>query len=163
MLPITLNPARVKVGLTGSGEALARRRSHLAEAGITPVNLLPGDSFEGLDLLYVAGLDLPSSAALATSAKALGILVNVEDEPSLCDFHAPSTVRRGDLLLTVSSSGRSPGLVRLIREWLSGQFGAEWSDRVQEAGVKRTKWRAVGMPAAKVAQETRALAAEWLS
>ena len=51
------------------------------------------------------------SAALAGRARAQGILVNVEDEPLLCDFHVPATVRRGDLLLTVSSAGRSPGLV----------------------------------------------------
>lgn len=165
MLPITLDPTRVKVGLMGAGEALSRRRSHLAEAGVQPMELSEGDT-EGLgklSLLYVAGLDRASSAALAARAQALGVLVNVEDEPALSDFHVPSTVRRGNLLLAISSGGRSPGLVRFIREWLAGQFDASWSERVEELGRTRAAWRAKGMPSSKVAERTRAIAAEWLT
>ena len=48
-------------------------------------------------------------------ARAGGVLVNVEDVIGWCDFHNPSIVRRGDLLLTVSTGGQSPGLAARIR------------------------------------------------
>ena len=163
MLPLVLDPASIKIGLAGAGEALAKRRAHLAEAGVVPVDIHADDrgGLSGLSVLYVVGLEHEASAALAGRARALGVLVNVEDEPSLCDFHVPATVRRGDLLLTVSSAGRSPGLVRMIREWLSDQFGAEWGDRVAEIGLKRAGWRAGGLSPAQISEKTRALAARW--
>jgi len=163
VLPLILDPSKTKVGLTGAGEALANRRAHLVEAGVSPVEIRPDDrdALSGLSVLYVAGLADDVSEALAGRARALGILVNVEDQPLLCDFHVPATVRRGDLLVTVSSAGRSPGLVRLIREWLSDQFGSEWSDRVAEIGARRADWRAGGLSPAQVSQKTRALAQWW--
>lgn len=165
MLPLIVDPSKVKVGLAGAGEALARRQAHLIDANIRPVPIAPddADALSGLNILYVAGLAQDASAALAGRAKALGVLVNVEDVPALCDFHVPATVRRGDLLLTVSSAGRSPGLVRLIREWLSARFGAEWTDRVAEAGANRADWRARGLSPAQISEKTRALAQRWLA
>jgi precorrin-2 dehydrogenase/sirohydrochlorin ferrochelatase len=163
VLSLVLDPSKTKIGLAGAGEALAKRRAHLAEAGVVPVDIRSDDrdGLGGLSVLYIAGLEREVSAALAGRARALGILVNVEDEPALCDFHVPATVRRGDLLLTVSSGGRSPGLVRLVREWLSDQFGAEWSDRVAELGSRRDDWRASGLSPARISEKTRAFAARW--
>ena len=63
--------------------------------------------------------------------------------------------------MTVSSAGRSPGLVRLVREWLSGQFGGDWSGRVAEIGAKREDWRASGLSPAEISTKTRALAQWW--
>jgi precorrin-2 dehydrogenase / sirohydrochlorin ferrochelatase len=163
VLPLVLDPSKVKVGLAGAGDALAKRRTHLAEAGVHPLAIRPDDrdGLSGLSILYIAGLEHEISAALAGRARAQGILVNVEDVPLLCDFHVPATVRRGDLLLTVSSAGRSPGLVSLIREWLSDQFGSEWSERVAEIGAKRADWRAGGLSPAQISEKTKALAHWW--
>ena len=163
MLPIILNPSQAKVGLAGAGEARAHRWAHLKDAGVAPVDVQIDDqeALESLDLLYVAGVPRGISEALAARARARGVLVNVEDEPSLCDFHVPATVRRGDLLLTVSSAGRSPGLVRLVREWLSTQFGKEWNGRVDALGRRRDRWRANGLSPAEVSTKTRALASWW--
>ncbi len=164
MLPLILDPSKVKFGLAGAGEALSRRRALLAEAGIHPSAVRPDDrdGLSGLSVLYVAGLEHEISAALAGRARAQGILVNVEDEPLLCDFHVPATVRRGDLLLTVSSAGRAPGLVRMVREWLSDQFGVEWGGRVAEIGDRRTGWRANGLSGAEISRKTRTIAERWL-
>ncbi len=163
MLPLVLDPSKVKIGRAGAGEALAKRRTHLVEAGFHPVAIRPDDrvGLSGLSVLYIAGLEHEISAALAGRARAQGILVNVEDLPALCDFHVPATVRRGDLLLTISSAGRSPGRVALLREWLSDQFGSEWSERVAEIGAKRADWRAGGLSPAQISEKTRALAHWW--
>ena len=163
MLPVIVDPSKVKIGLAGAGDALIRRKAHLVEAGAAPIEIRPDDrdALCGLSILYVAGLERDASEALAGRARAQGVLVNVEDDLPLCDFHVPATVRRGDLLLTVSSAGRSPGLVRLVREWLSGQFGGDWSDRVAEIGAKREDWRASGLSPAEISTKTRALAQWW--
>src|SRR5471030_3102386 len=128
MLPLILNPHTVKVGLAGQGEALARRAALLAEAGVE-ARLLSADAadavLEPLQLLFVAGLGEGEARHLATRARALGVLVNVEDVLALCDFHVPAIVRRGELLLTASTAGTVPGLARRLREWLAASFGPE--------------------------------------
>ncbi len=164
VLPIILDPAKAVVGLAGRGERLKRRRALLVEAGITPRAVQTGSEsgLAGMVVLYIAGLERQQAAALAAHAKALGVLVNVEDEPHLSDFHVPAAVRRGDLLLTVSSAGRSPGLARVIREWLADRFGPEWGKRVEDAGNRRAAWRAEGKSPSEIAQMTRTLSAGWL-
>lgn len=167
MLPIILDPAKLTVGIAGEGEAFERRRAFLIDAGVEPiaVSFEAAESLGGLNVLYVAGAPQSVAAALAGRAKAAGVLVNVEDEPALCDFHVPASVRRGDLLLTVSSGGSAPGLVRLIREWLGERFGAEWGARVDEIGRRRAGWRDERLAPAERSQRTREIVAEekWLA
>src|ERR1700761_9002862 len=147
MLPLVLNPVGLKVGLAGQGEALARRAALLAEAGVEARLLSPDASdavLEPLQLLFVAGLPETEAHDLASRARALGVAVNVEDKLSLCDFHVPALVRRGDLLLTASTGGAAPGLARRLREWLAENFGPEWTDRLQDLSAARARWRSDG-------------------
>ena len=166
MLPITLSEA-TRVGLSGEGDALGRRAALLIESGIK-AELLPSDADDsrltGLKLLFLAGLDEERALSFASRARALGVLVNVEDEPELCDFHVPAIVRRGDLTLTVSTGGRAPGLARRLREWLEQQFGNEWQGRLRTLSEARLGWRANGVPPAEVSRRMSALIAEqgWL-
>jgi precorrin-2 dehydrogenase/sirohydrochlorin ferrochelatase len=159
-----LDPTTVRIGLAGKGEALARRRAFLSQGGVEPVRIDPEDPLDGLGLLFVAGLDRAMSAALAARAKAAGILVNVEDVPELCNFHVPAVVRRGDLALTISTSGKAPGLSRLLREKLAQDFGAEWGVRLDAVAEARAGWRAEGLAPEAVSQRTRDLVARegWL-
>ncbi|HEY4275450.1 MAG TPA: NAD(P)-dependent oxidoreductase [Rhizomicrobium sp.] len=167
MLPLVLNPLRLKVGLAGRGAALARRATLLAEAGVEAQLLSPDVSDEvlaSLRLLFVAGLEEGESRELARRARSLGVLVNVEDVLPLCDFHVPAIVRQGDLLLTASTGGTAPGLARAVREHLSESFGPEWKDRLVSLSQERAKFRAQGQPPAEVSRNVRALVAEkgWL-
>jgi len=168
MLPIVLDPTPIAVGLAGAGEGLARRKATLAEAGVTPLTIgpdAPETAISVLNVLFVAGLDRTQSARLAQLARNAGVLVNVEDVPELCDFHVPAAVRRGDLLLTVSTGGRAPGLSRILREWLETRFGDEWTVRLEDIGEARTTWRDDGLSPSQVSQNTRELVTKkgWLS
>ena len=165
MLPIVLTETAVNVGLAGAGAALERRRMSLAEAGIEPVAVAGDASLEGLKLLYIAGLPRMAAEALAAKARAAGILVNVEDVPVLCDFHAPAVVRRGDLLVTVSTGGRAPGLAKLVREWISRKLGAEWSGHLDAVSRRRATWRADGHAPEEVSRRTREFVSQrnWLA
>jgi precorrin-2 dehydrogenase / sirohydrochlorin ferrochelatase len=62
----------------------------------------------------------------------LGVLCNVVDEPSLCDFYVPAIVKRGDLQIAVGTEGQCPAYAGHIRKKLEeiftekhGQFLAE--------------------------------------
>ena len=97
-------------------------------------SLLParGD-LAALRALWIAGLPDRPAAELAALARAERVLVNVEDRPTLCDFHNVAEIRRGDLLLTVSTGGASPGLAARLRARLADEFGPEWSERPRPA------------------------------
>jgi precorrin-2 dehydrogenase/sirohydrochlorin ferrochelatase len=162
MVPLALDPAAVPVAIAGRGApALARLRALreggagqallysdqptaelAAGAGASLRQHLPdAAAFERLRLLWIAGLPDPEAAALADAARRARVLVNVEDRPELCDFHNLAAIRRGDLLLTVSTGGKSPGLAARIRQKLGAEFGPEWSERVAAIGRDRTQWR----------------------
>ena len=159
MLPLVLSPSRLRAGLIGQGDARDRRAALLAEAGVQ-ARLLPPDApdalLEPMQVLFVAGLDEGASRDLAARARALKVLVNVEDNLPLCDFHVPAIVRRGDLLLTASTGGQVPGLSRRLRERLAQQFGPEWTVRLRDLSVARARWRAEGLSPAEVSRMVRA-------
>jgi precorrin-2 dehydrogenase/sirohydrochlorin ferrochelatase len=115
--------------------------------------------------LFVAGLDGDTSRRLAEAARRARVLVNVEDVPELCDFHMPAQVKRGDLLLAVSTAGRSPALSRFLREDLERRFGPEWEERLDEISDLRRRWRAEGVAPDEVSARTRSLLTErgWLT
>lgn len=62
----------------------------------------------------------------AAEAHESGALVNVVDAPELGDFTVPAQVARGELVLTVSTGGRSPVLSRRLREELAERYGPEY-------------------------------------
>ncbi len=172
MLPILLDLATVKVVLVGEGEAFAKRRALLDAAGgeaagvdIYTAGARPAETvLQAAQLVFVAGLDEAEGAGIARIARASGALVNVEDVKPLCDFHMPSLVRRGDLVVTVSTGGKSPGLARRLRRYLETLFGPEWAGRVNELAEKRDDWRRQDVGMAEIGRRTGAYVEEkgWL-
>jgi precorrin-2 dehydrogenase/sirohydrochlorin ferrochelatase len=165
MLPIILDGSNLNIGIAGAGDGLARRLAMLAAAGITePIvyrDRLPGAAdLATLHILFIAGLDEGRSHELAGAAHLAGVMVNVEDAPSLSDFHVPAQVRRGDLLLTVSTGGRAPGLSHALREDLQRRFGPEWAGHLDEIADLRAQWRAEGLSPKLVSERTQALLSE---
>ncbi len=59
-------------------------------------------------------------------ATARGLLMNAVDQPADCNFIVPSILRRGDLMVAVSTSGKSPAFARKVREELEEKFGDEY-------------------------------------
>ncbi|MFJ8459598.1 MULTISPECIES: precorrin-2 dehydrogenase/sirohydrochlorin ferrochelatase family protein [Lysinibacillus] len=57
-------------------------------------------------------------------------LINRADAQAESDFITPATVRRGPLVLTVSTSGASPSLARKIKADLEEQFDEVYDDYV---------------------------------
>jgi precorrin-2 dehydrogenase/sirohydrochlorin ferrochelatase len=119
---------------------------------------------EGAGIVFVAGLERAESEKIARIVRDGGGLVNVEDVKPLCDFHVPSVVRRGDLVLTVSTGGKAPGLARRLRRYLESLFGPEWAGRLNELAEKRDDWRRQDAGAAEIGRRTNIYVEEkgWL-
>ena len=75
--------------------------------------------------LVVAATDSPdTNRRVSDDAPAL---VNVVDVPAECNFIAPSVVRRGQLLIAISTGGASPAFSRALRKELQVLYGPEFS------------------------------------
>ena len=64
-------------------------------------------------------------------------LVNVVDDKDLSNFTVPSFVKRGDLLLSVSTGGKSPSLSRKIRKDLEEVYDDSYEEYVKLLGEAR--------------------------
>jgi len=95
-------------------------------------------------LVVVATSDPAVNAEVAADAEAAGIWVNAADDIDNCTFTLPARVRRGDLLLTVSTGGRSPGLASWTRKRLEAEFGPEWATLLDLLAEARDELRATG-------------------
>jgi precorrin-2 dehydrogenase / sirohydrochlorin ferrochelatase len=77
-------------------------------------------------VLIIATDDRDLNGRVSKIAKERNILVNTVDQPEECTFIVPSVIRRGDLIIAVSTSGKSPALAKKIRESLEELFGKEY-------------------------------------
>jgi len=185
MYPLLVDLSRVPALLVGDGAAAARRLAQLDEAGARRLRIfsaapdptlealagsrlerrLPSaDEIAAVRLLFIADLPAEDAERLAGLAAAAGVLVHAEDRPALCDLNTPALVRRGDLLVTVSTNGRSPTLARRLRQFLEQLMVADWADRVARIGALRDRLRAAGASLSAVGQASEALIDEerWL-
>jgi uroporphyrin-III C-methyltransferase/precorrin-2 dehydrogenase/sirohydrochlorin ferrochelatase len=71
---------------------------------------------DGSALVFAATDDPAVNAAVYRDATALGILVNVVDDPDHCSFIVPSQIVRDGICIAISTQGQSPALARHLRE-----------------------------------------------
>jgi len=186
MIPIALDPRHARLAVAGNGVLALRRLRALraagggetvlfadapsaelaVEAGAFFQNHLPEVAeLAELHALWIVDVPEQKASELAAKARALRVLVNVEDKPPFCDFHSVAEVRRGDLLLTVSTNGAAPGLAGAIRRNLENCFSPEWEHRVAEVAALRAGWREQNIAMPEAARRINALVEErcWLS
>lgn len=185
MFPMLVDLKAVHVALAGNGEAALGRLGMLDAEGAQVTVFAPSPSealaeaagkrlvrqlprVEDIALsriLFVAGLAKADAERLAGEARRAGVFVNTEDSPSLCDFHVPAIVRRGDLVLTVSTGGASPALARILKRRLEAEFDESWGQRLGEIAGWRKVWREKGLNGPDITARTEAeiSARGWLS
>ncbi len=130
---------------------------------VVPRPYRPGD-LEGAWLAIAATGDAEVNRQVFAEAEDRGLLVNVVDDPAHCNFIVPAVMRRGGLVLAISTGGRSPALARRVREELEQIFPEEYGDQLEqlvslrarlrqsisEPGRREEAWRrlmAAGLPA----------------
>lgn len=160
--PVNLNIRDRKAVIVGGGAVAARKCLLLLEAGARVTVIAPsldaglarlrmegriachtrpyvaGD-LEGAFLTFAATDDPVVNRTVAEDAKTLGILVDVTGSPEHGSFTTPAAVRRGDLLITVSTGGKSPALAGRISNELARQFGPEYAKTLVILGAVREK------------------------
>jgi len=81
-------------------------------------------SFEPEDLdekeiVIIAVDDKTTSNYIRVLSKQKKLLVNVADNPELCDFYLGSIVEKGNLKIAISTNGKSPTIAKRMREQLT--------------------------------------------
>ena len=146
--PIALDLTGRPCLVVGGGAVAERKVAALVEAGarvtvvspsLTPALLrlateaplrwrpreyAAGDA-AGFILVMVATDGRAVNAAVAAECRERGIWVNCADDPARCDFILPSVLRRGAVIVAVSTGGASPTMARLVREELDALLPRE--------------------------------------
>jgi precorrin-2 dehydrogenase / sirohydrochlorin ferrochelatase len=148
--PVMLNLQNREVLFVGGGWETAHKVRGLLEAGAR-VTLLSAHEHPELEELAASGRlrwwrrevrpgdvqgfwlvmshtpNKADNAAVYAEAERLGVLCNSVDDPERCSFILPSVLRRGDLVLSVSTSGTAPALGVRIKQRLAELYGAEYT------------------------------------
>ena len=179
-LPICIDLRGRHCLLVGGGEVARRKVETLLRAGATLRLVAPAidpgldelvrqqggelrlRAFEPRDVddvwLAVAATDDEAvNRQVRDVARQRGVLVNVVDQPALCDFIFPSIIDRDPMVIAVSSGGRAPLLARLLRARLEttipagygrlaawmGRFRPQVKARIAGGTARRRFWERV--------------------
>ncbi len=148
-LPINLNIKGRTVVICGGGPMAARRAELALRAGaqvklfarelsqdftqipelrhIEPITRpMQEADLEGAALAFGTTEDAARDAEICAMARRAGVPVNIPDQPELCDFIMPAILDRSPLVISVSTSGASPILARIIRARLETLYPASF-------------------------------------
>ena len=105
------------------------------EAEYTP------DMLDNRRVVVAATDDNDVNEEIAADCRARRVLVNVVDNPKLCDFIFPALVRRGSLQIAISSSGISPVLARLVKQTIETLIPARFEQIIGFLQTKKVAMR----------------------
>lgn len=152
--PIFLDLRERECVVVGGGEVATRRIEALLKAGASVTVISPevtetirrweregrvrhsrrpyrkGDLGKAF-LVYAATGNAQVDAEIAEEARSGGALLNAVDRPALCDFITPALLERGDLIIAISTGGKSPGVAKKLREELERIVGPECEEALE--------------------------------
>lgn len=137
--PIMLDVSNRQCVVVGGGEVAERKASSLLDYGAKVTVISPniteglGDCYKkdqikwlkrpyltgdlkGFSLAFVATDDSEVNKICFEEAKREGILINIVDQPKMCEFIVPAIINKGALTVAVSTDGKSPMLAKKIKE-----------------------------------------------
>ncbi len=158
--PVCLNISNEQCVVVGGGEVAERKVISLLECGahvilvartLTPALREMRDAgriehraddykeeyLNGAFLVIGATDREDVNGTVSQDARKRGIPVNIVDDPARCTFTVPSVFRRGDLLVAVSTGGKSPILARRVREEIEKRYGPEYETLLEIMGTLR--------------------------
>lgn len=75
------------------------------------------NDLQGFHIVIGATNDEKVNQQIHADAKAANILVNIADNPPLCDFYMGGIVTKGNLKLAISTNGKSPTMAKRLRQF----------------------------------------------
>ena len=97
---------------------------------------IPSD-VDGVSLVISATDDPTTQTEVASIAASKNVLVNTVDKPELCSFIVPAILRRGDITIAISTSGKSPSLAAELRARLDRVLTEEFARTANVLGAVR--------------------------
>lgn len=118
---------------------LTPQLSKLKEQGkiICHLRSYRAQDLKGAYLAIAATNERKTNEKIYFQALAQRIPVNVVDDPEHSSFIVPSLVKRGDIVLAISTSGKSPAMARFLRQKLQKDIGPEYAYLVKFLGALR--------------------------
>jgi precorrin-2 dehydrogenase / sirohydrochlorin ferrochelatase len=163
LYPVNLVVEGRRCVVVGGGAVAARKVEGLVAAGADVVVIAPEISGPirelGVSLvergyrlgdlagawLAIAATDDPGVNRLVhADGEAAGVWINAADDPQACAFTLPAVVRRGPVMVTVSTAGHSPALAGWIRGQVAAQFGPEVGLLAELLSEARDQLKAAG-------------------
>lgn len=161
--PVNLNLHGRPVLVVGGGRIAYRKVEQLlmADAEVTVLSPMFVDEFHSLPvtlvqreyasgdidafrLVITATGNTPVNQQIFDECEAKGIWINSADDPDRCAFTLPAALRRGDLMVTVSTGGASPALASWLRSHLELSIVPEFEEVVSRLAVERARVHAEG-------------------
>lgn len=116
-------------------------------------NYQPGH-LDNINIVIAATDCSEVNSAVAKESSALKLLTNVVDQPELCSYITPAIIDRSPMIISMSSSGSAPILLRMLREQIEktlpngygklADFSFKFRDhvkaRVKSMRDRRTFW-----------------------
>jgi precorrin-2 dehydrogenase/sirohydrochlorin ferrochelatase len=159
--PVCLDLAGRRAVIVGGGAVAARKAESLRKYGAEVVVVAPRiaealerpgielrrrayepHDLDGATLVIAATNDAALNEAVAAECRRQRILVNVADDPELCDFIVPAVVESGSIQLAVSTGGKSPALARKLKTDLEHALGREYAEVNDLLGELRERAKA---------------------
>jgi len=155
--PVMLNLNGKRCLVVGGGEVAFRKVFHLLEAGafvtvISPsfteeiltiaesekkrLNLLKreyeGEDVKGFFLVFACTDDIKTNKLIAKECEKYGVLVNIVDDSYVSSFIVPAVLKRGNLVISISTVGKSPLLSKKIKEKLENIFDERYEKLLED-------------------------------
>ncbi|VEN72847.1 Siroheme synthase [Candidatus Desulfarcum epimagneticum] len=160
--PIQLNVKDRRCLVVGGGSVGARKAATLLECGARVTVVSPDarekiadmaqnhllvlkkrpyreSDLNGVFLVMGATDHEDLNRKIHADASGRGILCNIADRPELCDFILPAIVKKGDLIISISTSGKSPAFARHLKEEMEKTVGDETAAFLELMGAVRKK------------------------
>ena len=94
---------------------------------------------DGFDIVIIATDTIPIHKEIFEESRGSRILVNSVDDTAYCDFIFPSYVKRGDLTISISTSGASPALAKRLRAYIERLIPSSMQSFLEEMrGLRKT-------------------------
>lgn len=94
---------------------------------------------DGMFLVIGATDNEELNRRISKDAHQRNMLCNIADRPEACNFILPAIVNRGDLVIAISTSGKSPAFAKKLRRRLEEEYGQEYADFLRLMGAIRKK------------------------
>jgi len=98
----------------------------------------PSD-LDGRFLVIGATNDEQLNQQLSLDAEKRNMLCNIADRPAACNFILPAIVQRGDLVMAISTSGKSPAFAKKLRKDLEQEYDEAYGVFLNLMGAIRSR------------------------